>query len=218
MTASRWTVAVLMVGLLAGCGSSSAATTGSSPTPSASAIASPVANPGGCPAEKGGHPDGQVDANYATALAFAPDGTLFYAERGGRVMEWFDGKAQVFATVDTMTTEPGGGYSERGLLGLALSPNFPQDHFVYAFYHLTNHTQARVVRWTDCTGHGASPQTVIDNLPAGSDCCHKGGRIAFGPDGMLYVTMGENHVAAAPRTSATCGARSCATSPMAARL
>ena len=63
-----------------------------------------------------------------------------------------------------------------------------------------------MVRWTDQGGTGTSLTTIIDNLPAGNDCCHKGGRLAFGPDRKLYVTLGENHVAAdAQRTSSLRG-------------
>lgn len=154
-------------------------------------------SPSGCVQENGGHPTGDIPAGFATALAFAPDGTLFYAERGGTIKEYVDGAAKTFATVDTVTTEKGGGYSERGLLGLALSPKFATDHEVYAFYHLTDYAHARVVRWVDCGGQAVNLQVVIDNLPTGSDCCHKGGRLAFGPDGALYVTMGDNHDAPA---------------------
>jgi glucose/arabinose dehydrogenase len=68
---------------------------------------------------------------------------------------------------------------------------------VYAFYHLVDYARARVVRWVDCGGMATAQTTVIDNLPTGADCCHKGGRIVFGPDGMLYVTMGDNHHASA---------------------
>jgi glucose/arabinose dehydrogenase len=95
-----------------------------------------------------------------------------------------------------VTTEAGGGYSERGLLGLAISPTFSTDHYVYAFYSDADRSRQHVIRWTDCAGEGGDPTNLID-LPAGSDCCHKGGRLAFGPDGKLYVTLGEEHSAAA---------------------
>src|SRR2546427_4288 len=132
-------------------------------------------------------------ANFPTALAFAPDGRLFWTERAGNVMVYENGSPRVFARVGTVTTEPGGGYSERGLLGLALSPTFGTDHFVYAFYSDANFSTQHVVRWTDSGGTGTAPTTIL-TFPAGGDCCHKGGRLAFGPtDGKLYVTLGEEH-------------------------
>ena len=142
------------------------------------------------------HPAGTIDAAFATALAFTPDGRLVYTERSGTVRMWESGASRVFATVPTVTTESGGGYSERGLLGLAISPTFVQDHYVYAFYSDTDYAHQHVIRWTECGGVGGNP-TVLVTLPSGGDCCHKGGRIAFGPDGKLYVTLGDEHDAPA---------------------
>jgi len=153
----------------------------------------------GCPTVPGGPPSGTFAANFATALAFAPDGRLFYTERSGTVRVVAAGKARVFATVPTVTRERDGGYSERGLLGLAISPTFTTDHFVYALYTLTDYAHEDVVRWTDCGGTGTQMTILLILLefPSGDDCCHKGGRLAFGPDGKLYVTLGEEHDAPA---------------------
>jgi glucose/arabinose dehydrogenase len=167
-------------------------------TSSASAASAPVSV--SCDVAAQGPPRASIPADFATALAFAPDGRLFFAERSGTVRVYERGASRVFATVATVTTEPGGGYSERGLLGLAVSPTFAQDRFVYALYSSTDRAHQTIVRWKDCGGVGTSP-TALVTLPAGSDCCHKGGRLAFGPDGKLYVTLGEEHTAPAAQNT-----------------
>lgn len=185
-------------------GAGSAGSSATSPRPSAAGssaatttAATSSASPAGCPAPPPPSAlPATLAADFPTALAFAPDGRLFVAERAGRIRVWEGGTDRVFATVATVTTEPGGGYSERGLLGLALSPTFPRDHFVYAFYSDADRVHQRVIRWSDCGGVGVAP-TLLVTLPAGGDCCHKGGRLAFGPDSKLYVTLGDEHDAAA---------------------
>lgn len=189
--------AVLLCTAMVACGGSSPA-----PSPSArasasasvapSASASPSGTADACAVAGQSPPQATIPASFATALAFAPDGRLFWTERAGTVKVWQDGAAHDFAHVTTVTTEAGGGYSERGLLGLAISPTFTTDRYVYAFYSDPNRTQQHVIRWKDCAGVAQGAQVIV-TLPSGNDCCHKGGRLAFGPDGMLYVTLGEEH-------------------------
>ena len=145
----------------------------------------PAPGQGGCTVAPGqGPPPAPVAADYATALDFAPDGRLFWAEREGRIKVWQDGEARTFATVRTSTS------GERGLLGLAVSPTFASDRHVFAFLSTPTNSRQVVARWTDCGGTGTDVTEVL-SLPGGTGCCHKGGRIAFGPDGKLYVTLGD---------------------------
>jgi glucose/arabinose dehydrogenase len=194
----RLPVVALGLSILASCTSASpkastspSATATQTPQPTTS-HSSTTASP--CSVGPQSPPSGTINANFATALAFAPDGRLFWTERAGTVRVWQNGRARAFAHVSTVTTEPGGSYSERGLLGLAISPTFARDRYVYAFYSDPNYSTQHVIRWTDCGGTGTKAKIII-TVPAGSDCCHKGGRIAFGPDGMLYVTLGDEHTA-----------------------
>ena len=145
---------------------------------------------GGCATGPQSPPKAPVAAAFATALAFAPDGRLFFVERAGTIKVVQDGAAKVFGTVAASTT------GERGLLGLAISPTFATDRAVYTFHSSRNGTTQEIVRWTDCAGVGRNPETIVE-LPAGSSCCHKGGRLAFGPDGKLYVALGDTFVSTA---------------------
>ena len=193
--------ALLLVACSPSAPARSSVTASASPQASSSAPVSPTPTPDPCAVGPQQPPQGTIASGFATALAFAPDGRLFWTVRGGRVMVWQDGAAHTFATVATVTTESDGSYSERGLLGLAISPTFATDRFVYAFYSDSNRTQQHVIRWTDCRGTGGNA-TVIITLPSGSDCCHKGGRLAFGTDGKLYVTLGDEHTSSAAQNTA----------------
>lgn len=193
------TVAPTTAGATTATPSATAAPTAATALPPTSA-ASAAATPDSCAVGTQPALPSSISAAFATALAVAPDGRLFWAERSGTVRVYQDGGARTFASVATVTTEAGGGYSERGLLGLALSHSFATDHLVFAFYSDPDRATQHVVRWRDCAGT-AMDKTLLATFPSGSDCCHKGGRVAVGPDGKLYVSLGEEHTAAAAQNT-----------------
>jgi len=87
------------------------------------------------------------------------------------------------------------GYSEHGLLGLAIHPNFSVNHYVYVFRSVPDSDgsplKQQVLRFTESDGRGIEMTIILDDLPVGPGCCHNGGRLAFGPDGKLYVSLGD---------------------------
>jgi len=128
-----------------------------------------------------------------TAMAFAPDGRLFVCQQAGQLRVIKNGAllSAPFLTV------PVDSIGERGLLGLALDPDFGVNGYVYIYYTLNSSPRRnRVSRFT-ANGDTALPgsETVIlelDNLTSATT--HNGGALHFGPDGKLYIATGENNV------------------------
>lgn len=132
------------------------------------------------------------------ALNFAPDGRLFFVEvNAGRIRVARSGFLQP-APFATLTVQQEG---ESGLLGLALDPAFFTNGFVYAFYSEGDPVvpelglRNRLVRFTDRDGEGVDMTVLLDDLPVGRTRdrgdAHQGGALAFGPDGKLYVSLGD---------------------------
>lgn len=122
------------------------------------------------------------------SLAFSPDGRIFVTERPGRIRVMPVGGTEASLFAEVPTTPVG----EGGLLGLALSPDFEDDHFVYVYYTYRMSTQEirnRVVRYRDEDGAGIGPRVILDNIPGAP--YHDGGRIKFGPDRKLYIGTGD---------------------------
>jgi glucose/arabinose dehydrogenase len=133
-------------------------------------------------------PTPQVTTTVATnltapwGLAFLPDGSALVSERDSAQIKRIAG-----GTVTTVGTVPGvqpGG--EGGLLGIAVAPTFATDRMLYAYF--TSATDNRVVRMRFDTGLG-TPEVLISGIA--KNTIHNGGRLAFGPDGMLYVSTGD---------------------------
>ena len=127
-----------------------------------------------------------------TAMAFAPDGRVFICEQGGSLRVVRDG--QLLATPFVRVTVNAAG--ERGLLGVAIDPFFPAQPFVYVYYTATTPAvHNRVSRFTASGDVAvAGSEVVLLDLPNLSATNHNGGAIHFGPDGMLYIGVGENAV------------------------
>jgi glucose/arabinose dehydrogenase len=130
-----------------------------------------------------------------TAFAIHPDGRIFVCEQAGALRVIKNGAllATPFTTISV--NFPGG--SERGLLGIAFDPNYATNRFVYVYYTAPTPTiHNRVSRFTadianeDVAVVGSEVAILdLENLSATN---HNGGAIHFGPDGKLYVAVGEN--------------------------
>ncbi|MFF0464075.1 PQQ-dependent sugar dehydrogenase [Streptomyces mexicanus] len=129
--------------------------------------------------------------NSPWGLAELPGGALVVSSRDEATITRVDaktGRTTLLGTVSGVAPE-----GEGGLLGIALSPRFASDHLIYAYF--TSASDNRIVRMLYDPAKPAgeqlgAPDTVFKGIPKGF--IHNGGRIAFGPDGMLYAGTGES--------------------------
>jgi glucose/arabinose dehydrogenase len=117
-------------------------------------------------------------------IDFLPDGRAFVTERPGRVRLLERGGGLQEAPVARIAvTEQG----EGGLLGLALDPGFTSNQYVYLYF--TSSSGMRLERWHWTGARLERQASLVDAIEAGE--VHDSGRIAFGPDGRLYVATGD---------------------------
>jgi glucose/arabinose dehydrogenase len=143
-----------------------------------------------------GFSDNLVDDGLTRPVAMTqtPDGRFLVAQQDGALRVVKNGSLLTNPFVSLSVSSTG----ERGLLGVAVDPNFVSNQFVYVYY--TTSTAPIHNRVSRFTANGdvaqAGSETVLldlDNLSAGN---HNGGAIHFGNDGKLYIATGDNAVSA----------------------
>jgi glucose/arabinose dehydrogenase/phage-related protein len=134
---------------------------------------------------------GTATIQNPTVIAFSPDGRIFVAEQGGKLLVI---KNDVILPSPFMVLDVDSN-GERGLIGIALDPDFASNNYLYLYY--TAKTPAIHNRISRFTANGdqvlaGSEVILLDlmNLTAATN--HNGGAMAFGSDGFLYVAVGDN--------------------------
>lgn len=195
VTAVLATAALL---LTAGCSSDDGDPSGAdaSTSPSSTAAQSP---PSGSAAEETPPAKGSVEVVRTVTtglkspwgLAPLPGGDLLVSSRDEATVTRVDektGKKTELGEVPGVA--PAG---EGGLLGIALSPDYASDRMVYAYFTSASDNRIVRMRYDEKRPSGeqlGAPDTVFRGIPKG--VVHNGGRIAFGPDKMLYAGTGES--------------------------
>ena len=132
-----------------------------------------------------------IGLSEPTDLVFTPDGRMLIADRDGVVWVVQPGATRVdaapFLQLPSVSTD-----NERGLLGITLDPSFSANGYVYLFY-THGSLRNRVSRFT-ASGNSAavSSEVVIWQNTTPSDIWHQGGDLSFGPDGNLYISVGDH--------------------------
>jgi glucose/arabinose dehydrogenase len=154
--------------------------------------------------------------NQPTTIAFVPDGRIFVAEKNGDVRVIKNG---TLLPSPLITLSDVNSYGDRGLIGMAVDPNFSSNGYLYLSYTYENTPglnysgikTARLIRVTVVGDNADESSKVVllgsiggnltspscDNFPVTSDCVpsdapsHTIGALRFGPDGKLYVATGD---------------------------
>lgn len=134
--------------------------------------------------------------NFVTSMTFAPDGRLFYTEKESgwvRVIQT-DGTLQDSPVIELFTD----GMGERGLIGIALDPDYADNGFIWVHHTLPVFQDGvmvmqRIVRFREADGIGHDPQIMLEVPVMNDDGVHYGGNLHFDSQGYLYFSVGDHY-------------------------
>lgn len=127
--------------------------------------------------------------DHVWEIAFLPTKEMLFTERSGMVRILKDGnRSDMFDIADANVQ------GEGGLLGLAVDPEFTNNHFIYTCFNSAANKDIRVVRWqlkSDLSGVDSST-AIVTGMPANTSGRHSGCRLAFSADGYLWIGTGDS--------------------------
>jgi glucose/arabinose dehydrogenase len=181
----------------AGPSATGAPATSPAPTQAPPPLASATASPRPEPSPDAPLPGTRLERGFAglgfqrlTGAYQATDGRWFIVEQPGRILTWSEGQAQAGVFLDIRDRVNSSG-NEEGLLGLALAPDFDRTGIFFVDYTRDGPRRTVISSFTS-TGGTADPRSEAVILEVGQPFSnHNGGQIAFGPDGYLYIGMGD---------------------------
>ncbi|MFD0870573.1 MULTISPECIES: PQQ-dependent sugar dehydrogenase [Paenibacillus] len=129
--------------------------------------------------------------NVPWEMVFTPEGDILFTERPGQIRLIRQGKLvedPVFRFEEPFISK-----GEGGLLGLEIDPDYSNNGYLYAYhtYEENGRVMNRVLRLQQRESRIEVDKILIADIPG--DTNHNGGRIKFGPDGLLYITTGERY-------------------------
>ncbi|MBS1488254.1 MAG: ThuA domain-containing protein [Bacteroidetes bacterium] len=132
-----------------------------------------------------------------TEMTILPNFDILIAQRRGELMLYKNETKKVkkvgFLNVYAVTHTPGVN-AEEGFLGLAKDPNYAKNNWIYIYYSPADSSVNRLSRFTfkNDTLDRSTEKTILEVKSQREICCHTGGSIAFGGDGLLYLSTGDN--------------------------
>ncbi len=134
-----------------------------------------------------------------TEMTVLPNNDVLIGQRHGEILRYNASTKEVtevakFDVYDKTLRTPGVN-AEEGLMGLQKDPNYATNHWIYVFYAPTGDKEVNRLsrfKYVDGNFDMASEQQIIDVYSQREICCHTGGSIAFGGDGLLYLSTGDN--------------------------
>ncbi len=119
------------------------------------------------------------------AIDISNEGKLYFTERSGAV------RIKLLQQPLIRFSAPFVSQGEGGLMGIALDPNYSQNHYIYVMHSYAEGNQVynRVVRLIENNNKASVDRVLIDKIPGG--WIHNGGKIKIGPDRKLYITTGD---------------------------
>lgn len=134
-----------------------------------------------------------------TEMTILPNHDVLIGQRHGEILRYNAETKELteVAKLDVYdkTLHTPGVNAEEGLMGLQKDPNYATNNWIYVFYAPTGDEEVNRLsrfKYADGTFDMASEQKIIDVASQREICCHTGGSIAFGGDGLLYLSTGDN--------------------------